>query len=276
MPTHAQLLREYIHTLWRMMLSLLGVMLGCVLALWLAFGKHGSLPVLLGGAAAVWLILNALLYTWTVRQLKKQKPLYDLMAEKGVCDEVLQKHREIYPNPGIEEQLRYIDMLILLERCTEAEVLLRAIVPKQVPPQQQLIFYNCRMLLCTETGRAAEAYQILSDNRTMLDGYAKLNSQAASAYYATASLVYALHGDADTSAYYCDLVTESCRSGNEVQQIIAEIACAERLYALRQTAEADALADSIRAKIAATDMKDWQRDRLLHALSKASRYSQTV
>ena len=62
----------------------------------------------------------------------------------------------------------------------------------------------------------------------------------------------------------------------EVQQIIAEIACAERLYALRQTAEADALSDSIRAKIAATDMKDWQRDRLLHALSKVSRYSQTV
>ena len=44
----------------------------------------------------------------------------------------------------------------------------------------------------------------------------------------------------------------------------------------RQTAEADALSDSIRAKIAATDMKDWQRDRLLHALSKVSRYSQTV
>ncbi|MBR6421076.1 MAG: hypothetical protein IKS42_12135 [Oscillospiraceae bacterium] len=276
MPTHAQLLKQYVSSLWRVMLPLLGGLLVCTAALWAAFGRRASLPLLLAGAAAVWLILNFLLYTWVLRKLKREKPLYDLMAEKGVCDEVLQKHREIYPNPGIEEQLRYIDMLILLERYTEAETLLRAIVPKQVQPPQQLIFYNCRMLLCTETGRAAEAYQILSANRTMLDSYAKLNSQAASAYYATASLVYALHGDADTSAYYCDLVRAHDSDGNDVLRLIAEIACAERLYALRQTAEADALADSIRAKIAAADMKDWQRDRLLHAVSKASRYSQTV
>lgn len=276
MPTHAQLLKQYVSSLWRVMLPLLGGLLVCTAALWAAFGRRASLPLLLAGAAAVWLILNFLLYTWVLRKLKREKPLYDLMAEKGVCDEVLQKHREIYPNPGIEEQLRYIDMLILLERYMEAETLLRAIVPKQVQPPQQLIFYNCRMLLCTETGRAAEAYQILSANRTMLDSYAKLNSQAASAYYATASLVYALHGDADTSAYYCDLVRAHDSDGNDVLRLIAEIACAERLYALRQTAEADALADSIRAKIAAADMKDWQRDRLLHAVSKASRYSQTV
>lgn len=276
MPTHAQLLKQYVSSLWRVMLPLLGGLLVCTAALWAAFGRRASLPLLLAGAAAVWLILNFLLYTWVLRKLKREKPLYDLMAEKGVCDEVLQKHREIYPNPGIEEQLRYIDMLILLERYMEAEILLRAIVPKQVQPPQQLIFYNCRMLLCTETGRAAEAYQILSANRTMLDSYAKLNSQAASAYYATASLVYALHGDADTSAYYCDLVRSHDSDGNDVLRLIAEIACAERLYALRQTAEADVLADSIRAKIAAADMKDWQRDRLLHAVSKASRYSQTV
>lgn len=276
MPTHAQLLKQYVSSLWRVMIPLLGGLLVCTAALWAAFGRRASLPLLLAGAAAVWLILNFLLYTWVLRKLKREKPLYDLMAEKGVCDEVLQKHREIYPNPGIEEQLRYIDMLILLERYMEAETLLRAIVPKQVQPPQQLIFYNCRMLLCTETGKAAEAYQILSANRTMLDSYAKLNSQAASAYYATASLVYALHGDADTSAYYCDLVRAHDSDGNDVLRLIAEIACAERLYALRQTAEADALADSIRAKIAAADMKDWQRDRLLHAVSKASRYSQTV
>ena len=51
---------------------------------------------------------------------------------------------------------------------------------------------------------------------------------------------------------------------------------AELLEAKAEGEKMQALSGSIRAKIAATDMKDWQRDRLLHALSKASRYSQTV
>lgn len=276
MPTRWQLFKEFVRALWQLSLSLLTALLLFLGAIWYLFARETSLLYFVIAAAVLWLAANIALFVYTMREYRRQVPIMEIMVEKGVCDEVLQKHCALYPHPAQSELLRRVDLLLAMERWDEAEALLNTIPEAEVKPPNIVLYYNCLLLLLTETGRVSLAYKIFCDNRGMIDSYAgKTKQSARGAYYATATTLLALCGDAAGSAQYLSLTEIVYGESKGLPQFLPRIIRAERLYALGERAEAENLAAVLRAEIAESDVlkKDWERRQLLHMLDRAAQRS---
>lgn len=276
MPTRWQLLKEFVRSMRRLSISLLTALLLAAGAVWYVFAHSASpLPFLIA-AAVIWFAAMLALYIYVMRTYRKELPLAELRMEKGLCDELVQKHCALYPNPSQGELLKRVDLLLALERWNDAEALLNTVPEAEVRPQNIVVYYNCLLLLLLETGRASTAYQIFCGNRGMIDSHAgKSQTPSRGAYYATAMTLLALQGDEAGSAQYLSLVEVVYGQSTGVAQFFPRIMRAERLYALGARAEADDLAAKLRAEIPESSAltKDWERQQLLHMLDHAAAMS---
>ena len=271
------MLREFIRRLWKSALVFLAMLLAAA-SVWWYLRQDDISPLLPYGTAFLfWLVFEIALYCTAAHSAKKSQPILDIYREKGICGEMLQKHAEIFPDPDTGELLSRIDMLLSIGRYAEAETLLDPIYPADVPAKWQLLYYNARMLLYAETDRNQYAYELFSVNRRMLCEYARctVGSGAAGAFYATVSLVLAQQGDAEGSAQFCDLCAQAYGSGSNAMGMdlfLPRIACADRLYALGQTSEADAYAAKLRAEMTESTAfdREWKRQHLLRMLERAA------
>lgn len=276
MPTHRQMLKEFFSVLGKIEFAFFAGLMLAAVAVWRG-SSDASTPLLhCAVAGGIWLVITALLYFYTVSEMKKQKPFADLYAEKGICDELLEMHSKLYPNPNIGQRLRRVDLLLAMYRFPEAEALLNTVPRDNVPASNCLLYYNCMLFLFAETGRASAAYQIFQDNRKMLDGYARMNQQLAAAYYGTAMTVTAMHGDAEDSGQYLSLAEQAFAAKDEKQQIFIELIRLERLYALGRIEEADAAAVRLRTEITESTAfeKEWQRAKYLQMLDHIPVFAQ--
>ena len=178
------------------------------------------------------LIFSVLLVVLIARTLKKEAPLTEILAEKGYCDEWLQKHSEIYPTPTRAEKLRRVDVLGYLGHYDEAASLLDSISTFDMDDDRKYEYQNARLDLLLSTGHYAEAIAELDACRKFMDIYANMHPLRGAAYGCNAAVIRAIAGDYEDSEHFLAAAHHAIAAEKSMSPIIVMIAKTMQLYAL--------------------------------------------
>lgn len=266
-------------TLWKQSLGLLVASLLCGFAIWGISGKASPLPML-AVSAGVWLVVILILYGYVASKMKYEEPFFRIMRECGPCEEALKMHRHLYPNPSPPYRIARADLLIAMDRFSEAEAELLSIPqPLQTTAPMRLRYHNCRMCIYAYTLRRQDAWQYYQACCADADTAALRLPDYASSYYNTASLVLAMAGDAYSSERYCQRLEQFAQKKKDPEKVLrimihAAVTRTERLYALGDIANAAALEAQARTAIENfTGFEhNWQKGFMLHLLDRAKTY----
>lgn len=223
--------------------------------------------------------LIALVVLWTLliamisSSLKKDEPLDEILAEKGYCDEWLQKHSEIYPNPDRSQKLHRVDILSYLGRFDEAKAILDSLSTLTMNDTQQFEYNNAWLDMLLTTGHYDEALAYYQKCKDFMEIYAKTNPLYGAVYGCNAGVILAAAGDFEGSQHYIDTAEKIIAGKPTMSLVIPKIARTMSLYALGFTDQAEKQ-ESETAQYIMNDTrleKQWQKDHFMDSLKRAKR-----
>lgn len=261
-----------LHALWQKALITLAAALGTGVLIWLVGGMEFALWKSVGAMLAGWTILWILLIALMASTMKKEQPLEDILMEHGYCEEWLQKHSEIYPNPSRSQKLQRVDVLSYLGRYDEAKALLESI-PRVGMNDDQNYEYNVSALdMLMTTGHYAEALAYLENCRKFMDIYANDNRLRGVPYGCNAAVIYAVAGDFETSEHYLKAAESALVNAKGMSLVMTMTARTMQLYAMDLIAPAEQQEQKTYEYIISPESKldkQWQRDHFLAVLGRA-------
>lgn len=255
----------------KLMLISLAAALGIGAAIHFMADNHPPIYLTVLIALLAWVIIWILLIFLVASSLKKDEPLEEIMAEKGYCDEWLQKHSEIYPTPDREQKLRRVSVLSYLNRYQEARALLESI-PTAGMSDDRTYEYNIAWLdMLFTTGHYDEAIQKLESCRGFMDIYANANPLRGVAYGLNGAVIRAVAGDFEDSEHFLNAARNGASLSKTMSPVLLNISKTMQLYALGFTDRAEAQEEETYQGILKDDKltKQWQRDHFLELLGKA-------
>ncbi|MBR4200883.1 MAG: hypothetical protein IKQ91_06350 [Oscillospiraceae bacterium] len=222
-------------------------------------------------AVLVWLIIWILLLLMISSSMKKDEPLNEILAAKGYCDEWLQKHSEIYPNPDRSQKLRRADVLSFLGRYEEAKTILDSLSTLPMNDNQQFEYHNAQLDMLLTTAHYDEAAAYLDKCRKFMDIYSETNPMYGAVYACNAAVILALADDFDASEHYMKKAEQIFSTMKDHSLVMPKISRTMQLYALGFAEKAEAQEEET-YKYIMNDPKlseQWQKDHFLSVLGRA-------
>ena len=268
---------KYITQVIKALLKLMLISLGVVVLVSVLVYVKASDPMPLWKPLCIgliaWLLLWAVLVLMISASLKKEEPLDKILAEKGCCDEWLQKHSEIYPVPDRSQKLRRVDVLSYLGRYDEAKAILDSLSTLPMNDNQTFEYHNARLDMLLTTGHYDEAIGYLEKCRKFMDIYSGTNPMYGAVYGCNAGVILALAGDFDGSQHYLDAAEKVFAAKPSMSMAIPKIARTMQLYALDFIDRAEQQ-EAETAQYIINDTRltaQWQKDHFLDSLKRAKR-----
>ncbi len=214
---------------------------------------------------------SVLLTALIAKALKKEAPLTEIAAEKGYCEEWLQKHSEIYPTPTRAEKLRRVDVLGYLGRYDEASELLDSISTFDMDDDRKFEYQNARLDLLLSTDHYQEAIAELDACRKFMDIYANMHPLRGAVYGCNAAVIRAVAGDYEDSEHFIAAAQKAISAEKSMSPIIVMIAKTMQLYALGFDKQAKEQEAAAKQEIETSPIlaKSFQKERMMQLLTKA-------
>ena len=262
--------------LWKQKLALSVMNLLSAFLYWVSDPEHRNLPAALGIALCVFAGFDLLLTVLMYVHMKPSAPYYRIMEECGPCEEAVQMHRHLFPNPKAGERLARIDLLISLFRMDEAEAELSLLRPEALIGVERLRYLNDLLLIYAYTLRREPLWNLFQTHRQEAGRLSEKYPVMKIPYFNTAELALALNGDAAGSEMYCQYIGREAGKKHGSERITAELLAmvtrTERLYALGQYDAAAAMDAQTRAAAAQHSSEirpQWRHGMMLKLLDHA-------
>ena len=258
-----------LQALWQKMLLTLGVVI--VIGAVLAF-KNTSIAAAILLPLLAWVILWVLLFLLMASTMKKEEPLEEILIAHGYCDEWLQKHSEIYPNPSRSQKLSRISVLGYLGRYDEAKAMLESLSTFDMNDDQKFEYNVAWLDMLLTTGHYDEGLALLEKCRGWMDTYAGMQPVRGAAYQCNAAVLLAVANDFEGSQKYLEAAERVIFPKKLMSNVIPMIAKTMQLYALDLTGPAEEQEQKTYEYIMSEESQlnqQWQKDHFLSQLGKA-------